>query len=226
MLKNYGIILASGTGARFNNELPKQFVKIGDKTVLEHTLNVFENSKYIDFIILVIHPDYKEKAEEIISKNNYKKITRILNGGKTRKESSSIGIFSIDTEEANVFIHDCARPFLSEKILKDCNDALQQYKAVGVAIKTTDTILEVNNNIIKKIPDRKNLMCAQTPQCFRLSLIKKAHEISKNDENFTDDCGLVIKYNLEDIYIVEGESKNIKITYPSDIFLAEKIYNS
>ena len=104
--------------------------------------------------------------------------------------------------------------------------ALNEYNAVGVAIPTTDTIIEVENGIIKNIPPRKKLMNIQTPQCFKLSLIQKAHELSKGDPDFTDDCGLVVKYNLADIYIVNGDRNNFKITYPEDFYLAEKLCNN
>ena len=224
MLKNYGIILASGTGTRYKSDVPKQFVKIAGKTVLEHTLDIFEHTHYIDNIIIVITPEYRQTAEEILLKNKYKKIIKLLNGGETRKESSFIGISSIEDSEANVIIHDCARPFLSERILKDCTDALKQYDAVDVAIPSADTIIKVKDNIIENIPERKSLMRGQTPQCFKLSVIKKAHELSKNDSNFTDDCGLVVKYGLGKVYVVEGDMENIKITYPSDIYMADRLF--
>ncbi len=224
MLTNYGIILASGMGTRYSNDIPKQFVKIAGKTVLEHTIEIFEKSSNIDKVILVITPEYRQIAEEILLKNDYKKIIKLLNGGKTRKESSYIGITSIDDKEANVVIHDCARPFLTPKIIKDCINALEKYNAVDVAIHSADTIIKVKSNIIQEIPERKHLMRGQTPQCFKLSLIKKAHELSKDDENFTDDCGLIVKYNLDDVYVVEGDIENIKLTYPSDIYMADRLF--
>ena len=223
-MKNYGIILASGTGTRYKSDVPKQFIKIAGKTVLEHTLDIFEKNKLIDCIILVITPDYRYIAEEILLKNNYKKVFKILNGGETRKESSYIGLSSISDDEANVIIHDCARPFLSNRIIKDCVNALKNYNAVDVAIPSADTIIKVKDNIIENIPERKTLLRGQTPQCFKLSVIKKAHELSQNDTNFTDDCGLVVKHNLCKVYVVEGEMENIKITYPSDIFMADRLF--
>ena len=223
-LKNYGIILASGTGNRYKSDIPKQFVKIAGKTVMEHTLDVFEQSKYIDEIILVITPDYRHIAENLLLKNNYKKISKLLNGGDTRKESSSIAINSIDDEEANVLIHDCARPFVSQRIIKDCVEALKTYDAVDTAIPSADTIIKVKENIIDSIPNRAELKRGQTPQCFKLSLIKKAHELSKDDNNFTDDCGLINKYQLADVYVVDGEGENIKITYPEDTFMADRLF--
>ncbi len=223
-MKNYGIILASGSGNRYGSDIPKQFVKIAGKTVFEHTVEIFEAAKDIDEIIVVITPEYRHFGEELILKNSYKKVTRLLNGGATRKESSSIGINSIEDEEANVIIHDCARPFLSQRIIADCVKALEKYNAVDVAIPSADTIIKVKEDIIESVPDRKYLKRGQTPQCFKLSTIKKAHELSKNDGNFTDDCGLIIKYNLCDVYVVEGEGENIKITYPEDIFMADRLF--
>ena len=224
-IKNYGIILASGTGSRYGADIPKQFVKIAGKTILEHTIEVFEKASGIDDIIIVITPEYRTMAEEILLKNNYKKVSKLLNGGEIRKDSSYIGISAIDDEEANVLIHDCARPFLTQKIISDCINALDKYDAVDVAIPSTDTIVEIDeNNIIKQIPNRAVLRRGQTPQCFKLSVIKKAHELSKNDSNFTDDCGLVVKYNLTNVYVVNGDNENIKVTYPGDIFMADRLF--
>jgi len=223
-VKNYAIILASGVGSRYGCDIPKQFIKIAGKTVLEHTIEIFEKASDISEVIIVITPQYRHVAEQILLKNNYKKVSKLLNGGDTRKESSFIGISSIDDKEANVIIHDCARPFLTQKIIADCIDALKKYDAVDVAIPSADTIIKVRDNIIENIPSRETLRRGQTPQCFKLSLIKKAHELSKNDENFTDDCGLIVKYNLAPVYIVEGHTENIKITYPSDIFMADRLF--
>ena len=112
---------------------------------------------------------------------------------------------------------------MTETILSDCVKALEKYSAVDVAIPSADTIIKVNNDTIDSIPNRAELQRGQTPQCFKLSLIKKAHELSKGDNNFTDDCGLIVKYNLAEVYVVAGSGENIKITYPEDIFMADRI---
>ncbi len=225
-MKNYAVILASGIGSRYGHELPKQFAKVAGKMVLEHTIDIFQRAENIDNIIVVITPEYRHLGEQILLKNNYSKVSHLLNGGATRKDSSGIGISAITDDEANVLIHDCARPFLSQRIINECIVALDTHNAVDVAIPATDTIIETNNNVITNIPERARLMCGQTPQCFKLSIIKRAHELAKNDQNFTDDCGLVLKYNLSDVHVVRGDIDNIKITYPSDIFMADKIFQS
>jgi len=223
-LKNYAITLASGNGSRYKNSIPKQFAKISGKTVLEHTIEIFEKSEKVDIIIVVINPEYRALAESILLNNSYKKVRKLLNGGATRKESSYIGVSSIEEDEANVIIHDCARPFLTEEIINNCMKALSMYDAIDVAVPAVDTIIEVENNFIKSIPDRSRLMRGQTPQCFKLSIIKKAHELSRNDSNFTDDCSLVLKNKLGKVFIVEGDVNNIKITYPSDIYMADRLF--
>ena len=222
-MKNIAIILASGTGSRYGADIPKQFVKINNKTILEYSIEAFENNSNIDEILVVITPEYRKLAQEILKKNNYKKVSELLNGGAIRKDSSKIAIDSIKYNEANVLIHDCARPLIGQKIINDCILALKKYDAVGVAIDSSDTIIEVENNIVVSIPLRTKLKRIQTPQCFKLSLIKKAHELSKNNSDFTDDCGLVLKHKLSNIYVVDGDVNNIKITYPVDYYIAQML---
>lgn len=218
-MKNIAIILASGTGERFGEKIPKQFYKFEGKTILEHSIDAFENNKNIDEIILVTNPKFRDLAEEILKNNDYKKVTKLLNGGKTRVKSSYVGT-SEAPEESNVLIHDAVRAFVTQKIIDDNIEALKKYEAVGTAIDTVDTIIQVDeNNVITAIPPRKFLKRVQTPQSFRANLIKKAHEMALKDEdaNFTDDCGLILRYNLAPIHIVDGDELNIKITHKNDL---------
>ncbi len=224
MTDNYALILASGSGKRFNSDIPKQFMSFGGKTILEHSVEIFERNPYIKGIIVVITPDYYSQALSVLAK--YSKVLKVLKGGKTRKDSSFIGVNAIDDDSANVLLHDCARPLLSQKVLNDCIKAIDIHDAVAVASDVTDTVIEVKDGYIKNIPERKSLMNVQTPQCFRVSLIKKAHQMALDDNNFTDDCGLVIKNSLSDIYIINGDRSNMKITYPNDLVLAEQIFNN
>lgn len=218
-MKNIAIILASGTGERFGEKIPKQFYKFEGKTILEHSIDAFEKNKNIDEIILVTNPKFRDLAEEILKNNDYKKVTKLLNGGKTRVESSYVGT-SEAPEESNVLIHDAVRAFVTQKIIDDNIEALKKYEAVGTAIDTVDTIIQVDeSNVITAIPPRKFLKRVQTPQSFRANLIKKAHEMALKDEdaNFTDDCGLILRYNLASIHIVDGDELNVKITHKNDL---------
>lgn len=222
-LKNYAIILASGSGTRFGGDTPKQFYKLGTKTILEHTTDCFETSEYIDEIIIVTNTENIKKVKELLG-NKCKKVHKIIAGGATRKESSYNGVYSIDDTEANILIHDGARPFVSGKIIEECIIALNNgTKALTTAIPSSDTIIEVQDNRIISVPKRKTLKRVQTPQGFKLSIIKKAHELSKDDNSFTDDCGMVLKHNLCEISVIDGDINNIKITYQQDTHFAEEI---
>lgn len=224
-MKNIAIILASGTGERTGLDLPKQFIKIAGKTVLEHTLEIFEKNKNINEVILVTNKQYVDKINEI--KPLYTKISKIIEGGSTRQESSYKGLCAITDNDAKVLIHDAVRPFLSQKIINECLVALDKYDAVDVAVKSADTIIQINDNkIIEKIPNRTSLRRGQTPQAFRLSIIKKAHELALSEKNLivTDDCGLVLKFGLSDIFVVDGDDYNMKITYPIDVDIADKLF--
>jgi len=226
MTKNYAIILASGSGERMNLSLPKQFMELEGKTVIEYTVEAFEKNNNIHEIILVTNPHYRKLTEEILSKKNYKKISKILKGGKIRRESSFIGTASIEEDDASVLIHDGARPFVSQRIINNCLEALKKHAAVTVALPCVDTIIKIDEeNFIESTLDRKYIMRVQTPQGFRAGLIKKAHAMALKEENLevTDDCSLIKRYNLSEIYTVPGEERNIKITRPEDILWAKKI---
>lgn len=221
----YAVILASGISERFGLGIPKQFVKISGKTVLEHTINMFEKHPLIDEIYVVVHPQYRALSEEIVIRNMYKKVTKILNGGRTRQDSSKAGVMAIPEDSSFVLIHDAVRPFLSERIITSVIEGLGNYIAVDVAIPATDTIIRVEDDVIIEIPNREELMLGQTPQGFHTSIIKKAYELfEKKPLKVTDDCGLIVKYELGQVRVVQGERFNIKITYPEDLYYADKIF--
>ena len=228
-MKNIAIILAGGIGQRLGEPIPKQFLKVAGKKVIEHTLDVFQNHPLIDEIAVVSNPYYIQEVENIFIKNRYSKLKKILQGGKERCHSSLAAINAYDTgEEVNLIFHDAVRPLVNDRIISDCISALDIYDAVDVAIKTTDTIIQADDeNRIIGIPPRHFLRNGQTPQAFKLSVIKRAYELALQDPEFktTDDCGVVYKY-LPDkfVYIVEGELFNMKLTYKEDLFLLDKLF--
>lgn len=228
-MKNIAIILAGGSGQRLDNSYPKQFYKIAGKKVIEHTLDVFEKNPQIDEIAVVSNPSYVREIENIVLNNNYTKLKKILKGGKERYLSSLSAINAYDTgEEVNLIFHDAVRPLVNDRIISDCIKALSTYNAVDVAVKTSDTIIQVDEDeLIESIPDRNWLRNGQTPQAFKISTIKEAYQIALQDPNLktTDDCGVVRKYLPEEkIYVVKGEQFNMKLTYKEDIFLLEKLF--
>ena len=230
---NVAVLLAGGSGRRMGGPEPKQFIMVSGRSILEHSIRAFHSHEQVDEIVIVAHADYIDRIQEIAAP--YPKVKHIVPGGKERYDSSlaSIAIYRSKekgkgkNEELNLLIHDAVRPLVSQRIITDCIAALQTYKAVDVAIPCTDTIVEVNaEGHICHITPRAMLRNVQTPQCFRLETIAEAYEKGLADPNFitTDDCGVVHRYLPEEpIYVVEGETTNIKVTYPEDLILAEKI---
>jgi ribitol-5-phosphate 2-dehydrogenase (NADP+) / D-ribitol-5-phosphate cytidylyltransferase len=227
MNNTYVIVLASGSGERISSHVPKQFLKVAGRTLVEHTLEVFERHPRVDEIILVVHPQYRNLMEEILLRNRFSKVRRLLNGGRSRQESSAIGVAAIGSQDGVVLIHDAVRPFVSERIISDCLDALLENDAVDTAIPATDTIVQVGaDGLVHSVPRRQELMRGQTPQGFRLQAIREAHRraAAEGYADVTDDCALVLKYGLAPIRVVRGDENNIKVTYAGDVFLADRLF--
>lgn len=226
---NIAIILAGGSGSRLGGGIPKQFLKVAGKKLIEHTIDVFENCDCINEIAIVSKEEYVPETEQIVINNRYKKVTKILLGGGERYLSSLSAITAYTNDDDNLIFHDAVRPLVNDRIIHDCVKALERYDAVDVAIKTTDTIIQVNetSKTIVSIPPRAELYNGQTPQCFKRRVIKRAYDLALSDPDFTttDDCGVVKKY-LPDvpIFMVNGEVFNMKITYMEDLFLADKLF--
>lgn len=217
---NYAVILASGSGLRAGGEIPKQFIEIKGKTILEYTISAFEKNKQTDRIILVVSSNYLDFCKKF----RFKKLYKITEGGNKRQESSRLGVNLIEEENAKVLIHDGARPFITDEIINDCYNALDTYNAIDTGIETTDTIVQINKKgLIEKTLERSSLLRCQTPQGFRAGLIKKAHKLAKEKNiEVTDDVGLIVKLGLGEVFAVKGNEDNIKITYPKDIETAKE----
>jgi 2-C-methyl-D-erythritol 4-phosphate cytidylyltransferase len=226
--KRVGIILAGGTGARVGLSIPKQLIKIAGKTVMEHTIAIFQDAETIDEIFVLMHPDHLDVAQTISAP--YSKVTKVIAGGQTRNETTRIALdaLSDNPPDTKLMTHDAVRPLLSNRIIADCIDALDEYDAVDVAIASADTIIEVDDNrVITDIPPRHRMRRGQTPQAFRLGTLVDAYERAWKDPNFvaTDDCTVILRYRPDKpIYVVEGSDHNVKITEPIDIFIADKLF--
>ncbi|MFA6119533.1 MAG: bifunctional cytidylyltransferase/SDR family oxidoreductase [Parachlamydiales bacterium] len=221
MYKNYKIsliLLLSGEGARFGSDIPKQFHNLSGKKIYLHTLDTFYGLNIFDEIILVCHENWIDIVKKETAK--LKKI-KVISGGKTRQQSSFLGISSCNNPDF-VMLHDAVRPFVSKKIIIDNLDSVIIHKAVDTCIQSTDTLVEIDKNKkIEKIPNRANLLRGQTPQTFEYDLILNAHKENLNNNLATDDCGLV--FNKIKIHVVDGDENNIKITTKLDLFLAEHL---
>ena len=227
---NIAIVLAAGSGTRFGGSIPKQFLDLDGRTIVEHSIDTFQQSSLIDEIAVVVHPDYIGHMRQIASQRQWSKLHDIIAGGSERYHSSLNAINNFvqrlapsDCDKTNLIIHDAARPWISSEIIDRVALALTDHEAVAVGIPCTDTIwqtAEDDEQHIRHIPPRSQMWRAQTPQAFRLSLLQKAYQKGLCDPRFaaTDDCGVVLRYCPEvPILIVEGSENNRKITFADDL---------
>ena len=221
---NSVVIVSAGRGSRMKSDINKQFLKIGGKEVIAHTVERFYNNKNIGEIIIVVREDEKEFFQEnIINKYGYKNL-KIAFGGKERQDSVYNGLQEVDKNCSIVLIHDGARPFVTNEIIEQSIECAQKYNCAIVGIPVKDTIKIVNeNNDVCNTPNRNTLWSIQTPQVFDYSLIMKAHEKAKNDKYYGTDDSMLMEYLGYNVKVVEGSYDNIKITTPEDLKVAEEI---
>lgn len=229
MIKTYCIILAGGSGTRIKTNIPKQYLTFNGMTILEHTISKFNSHEKIDNIIVVTSFGNHDELIRSNLMNKFDKVRKIVKGGATRRESTFNGLDTIDYENAKVLIHDAVRPFVSKETINRCLEALDHNKAVYPAIPSADTIIKSNGfDIVDDVPIRKYMMIGQTPQGFQLDVIKEAHERALSDKDvdyhITNDCGLIKRYELADIKIVDGNRENVKLTYPEDLNLYKHFF--
>jgi 2-C-methyl-D-erythritol 4-phosphate cytidylyltransferase len=222
------VILAGGVGTRLGLDIPKQLIKIAGRTILEHTLVLFQAHPLVDEIVVMMAPGHLDAVREMVRSGRYDKVTQILEGAETRNLTTLKALEALP--ECSVLLHDAVRPLVSERIVTECFEALERYDAVDVAIPSADTIVEVDQSghTIREIPKRSLLRRGQTPQAFRASVLRTAYRLAMEDPDyvsFADDCGVLLRY-LPDvpIRVVAGEERNIKITDPIDVFLADKLF--
>lgn len=237
MYKNYFvsvIIAAAGMSNRMGSKINKQFIAIGGKPILAHTIEKFERSRYVDEIILVAKEEEIEYCrKEIVKKYKFNKVTNIIRGGKERQDSVYNGILALNEKAEIVLVHDGARPFVKIENIEDGIKGVVEYGACVVGVPVKDTIKVVGNeNVISNTPKRDLLWAAQTPQCFYKEILIKGYERAINDGFLgTDDSSLVERIGY-DVKMIMGSYENIKITTPEDLILAEsllkdrdKVYN-
>ncbi|MCQ2454723.1 MAG: 2-C-methyl-D-erythritol 4-phosphate cytidylyltransferase [Clostridia bacterium] len=212
------IIVAAGSSTRMEGA-KKQFLSIGGTPIIAKTLQKFEESKVISRIILVAKSEDILTMQNICEEYNIKKISDIVEGGKTRNESVVKGMEKLSANEPKVLIHDGARPFVSQRIIEECANSLKTSDAVLAAIKATDTVkmTDGEETVINTLC-RDNLYLAQTPQ--GVDVKKYLQTINNSKTDFTDDVG-VMEYGGYKTVIVNGSRFNIKITVPEDIKIAE-----
>ncbi|HEY0902923.1 MAG TPA: bifunctional cytidylyltransferase/SDR family oxidoreductase [Marmoricola sp.] len=226
--KNVAVLLAGGVGSRVGLDIPKQLIKIAGRTILEHTLAALDSHPRVDEVLVMMAPGHLDAVHAIVRDGGYAKVVDVLEGADTRNGTTLRALERVGEAECNVLLHDAVRPLVTPRIITECFDALEVHQAVDVAIPSADTIIEVSpDDTIRDIPPRAALRRGQTPQAFRASVIREAYARAGKDPDFvaTDDCTVVLRYLPEvPIYVVHGDERNMKVTEPIDVYLADKLF--
>lgn len=234
------ILLSAGSGSRMKSKVAKQYMLLDGKPVIWYALQTIQKSDIIDDCILVAgENDLEYVKKDIVEKYGFSKVDVVVAGGTERYLSvgnalSVIknGQMSIPNRDGYVFIHDGARPFLTEKILINTYEAVQQYRACVAAMPSKDTVKIVDENgYAIRTPDRRMVWNVQTPQVFEVQMMLEAYDklweqLSGSERGeivITDDAGVVERFTDQRIRLVEGSYENIKITTPGDLKIAEAI---
>ncbi len=231
-MKQIAIVLAAGYGKRMNSTVAKQYMLLKDKPVLYYSLKKFEDS-FVDDIILVTDNVFYCQ-QEIVEKYGFQKVRKLVTGGAERYHSVHNGLIAAETllqgEDACIYIHDGARPFVEEAILLRAKESVEQYGTGVVAMPVKDTIKIVDENcFVASTPNRFRVWQMQTPQCFLFHAIKSAYdtlilkeqELLKKGVAITDDAMVMEQFGNKKVKLVEGNYQNIKITTPEDLLIAE-----
>ena len=218
------IIPAGGIGSRMGLEIPKQFYELNSIPVLAHTLLAFQRTAIISSVIVAVPLDHLEHTERIVRDFKLDKVVKIVPGGRLRQDSVQAGLLALDSAIDYVAVHDAARPLVSPELITDCVMEAQKTGAALAAVPARDTLKEVNRQgEIRRTIDREKIWMAQTPQVVRVSLLRQAFDAAKKD-NFigTDEASLLEHLGIP-VMVVNGSEKNIKITRPDDLLIAEAL---
>ena len=220
--KYTAIVLAAGSGKRMNSKVHKQYLIIQDRPVLYYSLKAFEDSAVDEIVLVVGKGEEKFCRKEIVDKYGISKVKAIVEGGKERYHSVFEGLKQ--TSDADyVLIHDGARPFVNQDIIRRCMQEVQKYQACVAGMPVKDTIkIADEEGYAKQTPDRKNVWMIQTPQTFSYALIYEAYEemLKTEDTAITDDAMVLECIKGKKSKLIEGSYRNIKITTPEDLLIA------
>lgn len=237
-MKNIAIVLSAGKGSRMNSDTAKQYMLLSGKPVLYYSLKAFEDSKYIDGIILVTGAsDIDNVKEDIVKKYDFTKVISVVAGGKQRYHSVAAGleaIAALNLDCEYVYIHDGARPFVDDEILKRAHNTVAENHTAIVSMPVKDTIkIADGNGFVVSTPNRSSVYMMQTPQVFDYmpildayrKLIGTEEEVLSSGVQVTDDAMVMETFGEYKIKLSEGSYENIKITTPEDMEIAESILN-
>lgn len=229
---NKALIVAAGTGSRMGTDTPKQFLELNGMPILGHTLRVFQDSALIDSIVVVTAPEeISYVQEEIVRKYGFTKVTDVVAGGAERYESVYQGLLCCEDSDY-VFIQDAVRPFVTEEILQRGWETVRNYGSAICGVPSKDTVKVTDPwGMVQETPSRERVWIVQTPQIFVYSIIRNAYDAIMDPESgraasafigkrITDDA-MVVESTGREVYMFEGEYRNIKITTPEDLKIAK-----
>lgn len=220
-IKYYAIIVGGGSGSRMQSDIPKQFLPLKGRPVLMHTIDAFHSSSSDPEIIVVLNVDYHKYWENLCKEHNYSIPHQLVRGGLKRFHSVQNGLKKIKGN-AIVAIHDAVRPLINPKFI---DLAFRQAEVIGTAIAAVgsrDSVRQRNQTGTVSL-NREDIYLIQTPQVFKSNILRKAYKQDYRNE-FTDDATVVDRSGVE-INLIEGDIRNIKITFPEDILIAEIYLN-
>lgn len=216
----YALIVAGGSGTRMGAGVPKQFISLGSKPIIMHTIQRFADFSKDLQIILVLPSSQIPEWEKLVKEHSFNINVKVVAGGATRFQSVKNGLDSIAESEGLVAIHDGVRPFVKRSVIENSFISAAKFGCGICTVALKDSIRYVNKDI-NRSEDRAKFRLIQTPQTFQLSLIKKAF-LTKESPEFTDDAS-VLEYSGNSIHLVGGAYENIKITTPEDLVISEAI---
>lgn len=221
---NTAIIAAAGAGTRMASDRPKQFLLLAGTPVIVHTLRVFEQCENIHEVIVVLPAEESAGFVSLAAKQGLRKVARVVPGGVTRADSVKRGLLAIRSATAEIVaVHDGVRPFVTVEEIEATVAAAHENGAAILVAPVTDTIKQVDDRRVTRTLDRIKLRRALTPQCFRYDLLRQAYlNADVMDASLTDESALVERLGVP-VSIVEGSSRNIKITTAEDLAIAEVI---
>lgn len=219
------IVPAAGAGKRLGEEVPKPYLMLAGKTILEHTLQAFSDVKSIGEVIVATSDEYVETTRDILKRVFPEINTYVVLGGEERQDSIRNALEMISGKTGLIAVHDAVRPFVSEKEINKCIKGATRWGGAILGTPAKNTIKKVNSNLeITDTPDRSTLWEAQTPQIFWAALVREAYEYAYyHDVKGFDDSSLVEKIGGK-VVLIKGSDKNFKITYPTDLKIAEYLF--
>jgi len=221
-MKVTALVPAAGKGKRLKHGIDKAFVKINSKPLIVHTLESLEKSQSINDIVLVVGKDELARARRLVRHFRLSRVREIVAGGAKRSDSVMNGLKAVGGDTDIVLIHDGARPCVTTKVIEDCLTAVLKYGSACVSVPVKPTIKTVKGGYIINTPVRKTLWEAQTPQGFKRSIILEAYKDAGLRKKATDDSALAELRGYK-VRVVPGDYRNIKVTTPEDIVLAEQL---